>query len=273
MSFEHLVAAMRAAGIAPKKHLEPIEGELVRFEIEGDKAGAKNGWFVYHRHPCPAGAFGSWKLGVTHTWRDEGYKRLTAAQRAEFVAVSAAQRRARDEALSALHASARTRAARLWGIAKPAFDAHPYLQAKAVHSYGLRQLRSMLVIPARDVDGQLHTLQFIGPDGSKRFLTGGKIAGHYYSIGKPKGRLLLGEGYATCSTLYQATGEAVAVCFNCGNMEAVARALRAKFPSMRLVLCADDDRATPGNPGLAHAMAAARAVGGLLALPGCGAGT
>lgn len=275
MSVDHFLQAMEAAGIVPMRRLELADGELARFRVTGDKPGSANGWAVYHDHPYAAGAFGSWRTGERHTWHDidPALARLTLAQRSEFAALAAARRLAHDQALHGLHSSARDKAARLWATAKPATDAHAYLRAKDVHAYGIRQLRDMLVLPVRDGDGQLHTLQFIGPDGSKRFLTGGRIAGHYYSIGKPRRRLLLGEGYATCATLHEATGEAVAVCFNCGNMEAVARELRMKFPRMVMVLCADDDRNTPGNPGLTHAKAAAKAVGGFLALPNRGAGT
>ena len=130
-----------------------------------------------------------------------------------------------------------------------------------------RPLFRSLVIAARDVQGQLHTLQFIGEDGSKRFLTGGRIVGCYFAIGQPAGSLLLCEGLATASTLHQATGQAVAVAFNCGNLMAVARALRSKFPSLRLVVCADNDSQSPGNPGVTHARAAAKAVGGFVAIP------
>ena len=125
----------------------------------------------------------------------------------------------------------------------------------------------MLVIPLRDVHGTLHSLQFISADGSKRFLTGGSIEGHYYAIGRPVDSVLLAEGLATGSTIFAATGEAVAICFNCGNLLPVARALRGKFPTLRIVVCADNDSATPGNPGVTHAKAAARAVGGFLAVP------
>ena len=123
-------------------------------------------------------------------------------------------------------------------------------------------------VPARDLHGVLHTLQFIGAYGAKRFLTGGRIQGCYFAIGsKPFDQILLAEGLATGSTLHQATGAAVAVCFNCGNLLAVARALREKYPMLRLVVCADNDVATPGNPGLTHGRAAALAVGGFLAVP------
>jgi putative DNA primase/helicase len=166
-----------------------------------------------------------------------------------------------------VHTSARQRAEKLWAMARPATNTHAYLQRKAVHAYGIRQLRDMLLIPARDIHGELHTLQFITADGTKRFLTGGRIVGCYFAIGKPRDMLLLAEGLATGSTLHQATGAAVAVCFNCGNLLPVAKALRSKFPRMRLIVCADNDSHTPGNPGVTHARAAAKAVGGFLAVP------
>ena len=65
----------------------------------------------------------------------------------------------------------------------------------------------------------------------------------------------------------QATGYAVAVAFNCGNLEAVAKAAQAKLPNLQLIVCADDDYRTEGNPGLIKAHEAAQAVGGLVAVP------
>jgi hypothetical protein len=56
----------------------------------------------------------------------------------------------------------------------------------------------------------------------------------------------------------------VAVAFNAGNLGPVAQALRARFPTSRLVLCADDDVAVDGNPGLTNAKQAARAVNRLV---------
>lgn len=176
-------------------------------------------------------------------------------------------RQARDEEAARVQAGAAERARRLWDGAKPATDDHPYLRAKGVHAFGLRTLRDQLMIPARDTDGRLCTLQFIGPDGSKRFLTGGRIKGCYYAIGLPRGVLLLAEGYATSATLHQATGHAVAACFNCGNLLPVARALRAKLPHIQIVVAADNDINTTGNPGLTAARAAARAVAGCVAVP------
>ncbi len=259
------MAAIEAAGLAPMKPIELPEGDIVRFRVRGDKGD--NGWAVLHRQPIPAGAFGSWKTGEKHTWKASSNETMTPAQRAELQRKlqSAQQARAAEEARVRAHAAAR--ALKLWDGAKPATNDHPYLVAKGVHAFGLRVLRDQIMVPARDAEGRLHTIQFISPNGDKRFLTGGRITGCYFAIGRPADVLLFAEGYATGATLYQATGNAVAVCFNCGNLLPVARALRAKFPRLRFVICADNDTGTPGNPGLKAAAAAAKAVGARVAYP------
>lgn len=268
MSHAAFIIALADAGLAPHAgDLELVDGRLVRFRVAGDKAGSRNGWAVFYSRPVPAGSFGSWRTGETHTWRERPPAGETAAQRAQRRrhlqatrdAYLAEQDRVRDEA--------RQRALKLWRTARPATDAHPYLKTKGVHAYGLRQLKQMLVIPARDTAGTLHTLQFIGPDGTKRFLSGGRIMGCYCSLGRVAGCIYLAEGYATAATVHAATGHAVAVCFNAGNLKAVALALRARFPDLCLVIAADNDVATPGNPGVTAAFDAAAAAGALVAVP------
>lgn len=263
-----MIDAMHGAGLAPRKELDlQADGKVHRFRVEGDKSGSQNGWYVLHSHPVLAGAFGSWRTGATHSWREEGAKPLTAAEQAELRRQFAAMQAARAAEQEAVHQAARERAQKLWELARPAHDGHPYLARKRVRAIGLRQLRESLLVPLRDGAGCLHSLQFIGPDGAKRFLTGGRMAGCYFAIGRPVGELLLAEGYATAATVFQATGVATAAAFNCGNLLAVARALRAKFPCLRIIVCADNDAATPGNPGLTKATEAARAVQGFVALP------
>ena len=266
-----MLQAMQLEGLGPAKALELVpDGKLRRYRVEGDKSGSTNGWFWLRSgdaFPGLFGMFGSWKTDECHTWRQAGEKPPTPEERAALRKHLQAAQAARVVEQGRVHAEAQAKAARLWGQARPATNVHPYLQRKRIGAIGIRQLRDMLLIPARDANGALHTLQFIGPDGSKRFLSGGRIAGCYYSMGRPVDCLLLCEGYATAATVFQATGVATAVAFNAGNLPTVARALRAKFPRLRIVVCADNDAATPGNPGLTKATEAARAVGGYVAVP------
>lgn len=259
--------ALALAGLSMLKGDLVADGTLQRYQVEGDKAGSKNGWYVLHLDDKPFGAFGSWKTGQSETWSPGAAETMTAAERQALAARMAAAKLARDIELAAVQTSARQRAHDLWEKAKPADGGHAYLVKKGVPAYGLKLLRQQLVVPLRDVDGTLHSLQFIAGDGRKTFLTGGRKRGCYHAIGKPAAALCICEGYATGATIYRDTGHATAVAFDAGNLQPVARALRQKFPRLTLVIAADNDTETPGNPGVTAAQAAARAVGGVLAVP------
>ena len=57
------------------------------------------------------------------------------------------------------------------------------------------------------------------------------------------------------------------IAFNCGNLLAVGKALRARYTNARIVFAADNDEATAGNPGVSKAMEAAFDIGALVAVP------
>ena len=120
---------------------------------------------------------------------------------------------------------------------------HPYLNRKQVLSYGLRieQATNRLVIPMRDTSGKIWSLQYINDAGEKRFLSGGRVKGCYLAIGRPDKEIVICEGYATGASIHQATNKAVAVAFNKGNLEAVAKTLKNKYPALELIIAADND--------------------------------
>jgi putative DNA primase/helicase len=261
--------AIRSAGLEPPPVIYP-DGKLRRFASNG-KRGDDAGWYVYHGDGFPAGAFGDWRMGISETWRADIGRDLTPAEEAEHRARVEAMRREREAEETRRKADAATKAVGIWHAAQPAPIDHPYLKRKSIKAHGARLHNDALVIPLRD-GGELHSLQFIGSDGEKRFLTGGRVAGCYFSIGavNESQTLCIAEGYATGATIHEATGYPVAVAFNAGNLEPVARSLRAKFPNVTLILCADDDAGIQGNPGLTKATAAALSVDGKLALPDFG---
>ncbi|WP_299256937.1 toprim domain-containing protein [uncultured Kushneria sp.] len=165
--------------------------------------------------------------------------------------------------------AAAERAKRYWDSAKRASAHHPYLIAKRLPVYNLRQSgRGWLMVPLY-ADGELVNLQWIMPNGRKRFLKGGRVTGAYSLIGDliPGGRLFVCEGWATGATLHRLTGDPVACAMNAGNLEAVALYMkRALNGSLELVI-AGDDRHTEGNPGKKMANDAAVAAGALVLYP------
>lgn len=130
----------------------------------------------------------------------------------------------------------------------------------------------MLLVPVRDTSGTVHSLQTITAAGEKRFMAGGRVHGCYHSVGRPAVAIVVCEGMATAHSVHAATGLAVAAAFSASNLAPVAQALRRKFPALPIVLAADDDHCTEGNPGLTAARAAALAVGGLVSIPSFPAG-
>lgn len=153
-----------------------------------------------------------------------------------------------------------------------------YLKRKGVLPLGdIRQDKDgRLVLPVLGEAGKKTSLQFIAGDGGKQFLPGGAIGGGYFPIpakdGGKAGPLLIAEGYATAASLHMATGYAVLVAFNAGNLLPVAEVARQKYAEREIIICADNDLnnkkpdGSPDNPGKEKAEKAAQAVGAKLAL-------
>ena len=256
-------AAIEAAGLVPPEHIE-ADGLLHRFSASGKRSDT-SAWYVLHGDGVPAGVFGCWRAGLHSTWCGKPMDSLSEAERSAHRERIRAMRAQRDAEEAQRLRSEADRAAARWSAASPNCQ-HPYLAAKGVQPHGLRQDGDLLLVPLRDGAGQLHSLQTIDAAGDKRYR--GRKKGCYHAMGRPQdGVLVVGEGYATCASIHEATGHAVACAFDSGNLLPVAVALRAKYPAMVLVLAADDDHQTEGNPGLAAATNAALAVGGFVVRP------
>ena len=261
---ESFKQAMQRAGIETDASIL-ADGNLHRLHVAGDRSGSKNGWYILHADDPAAGQFGCFKRGISETWSAKAFTTLTTEEKIRFTAKMEASQRQRDDEVQKIQAACRAWCSEQWSHGKEATNAHPYLKRKGVHAYGLRLLRDSLMVPLFDTAELIHGMQFIGPNGSKRFKTGTVKLGHYFPIGKPtRSTLLICEGYATGASLHEATGYAVAVAFDAGNLRQVATALRQKFPDFRLIICGDNDQWGDINTGAIKATEAALAVAGTL---------
>ena len=261
---EQFRQAMAGAGITPPDVIH-ADGLLHRFTTNGKRSDAA-GWYCLHGDNLPAGAFGDWRQGFTQNWCAKADSVMSQQEREAYRQRLQQIQAQREVEQAQRHESARDRANRMWSESSHVAE-HPYLTAKSVQGYGLRQTGDMLLVPLRDVAGTLHSLQTIDASGQKRFLSGGKVQGCYHSIGQPDGCIVVCEGFATGASIHMATGHAVACAMNAGNLQAVAMALHAKYPALNIVIAADDDHATTGNPGMTAARQAALSVGGDVAVP------
>ena len=259
--------ALADAGLSPLDGTAiPADGRLHRFRGQGDKPQRRNGWAVLYVDGIPHGIAGNWRTGERINWTPTGvsftaaeHKRLAKLWRQREAERAKAQERAAHKAVA------------LWQRLPAGRGDHPYLVVKRVGPGPCRvTANGALTVPVLDATtGEMVSLQFIAPDGAKRFLAGGRTVGGCCIIGDCAGEdpIVVVEGYATAASIRDATGWLVVAAFTAGNLKAVAEAIRAKHPDSNLILASDNDAETDGNPGVAKATQAAHAVGAWLAIP------
>lgn len=240
--------ALSVAGVSCDAPIVP-DGKIHRYRATEDKAA--NSWYVlFQENGFAAGSFGCWKRNFSQKWSAKREHALTPEQNAsmrkhwrEAEAVREAEERKR-------HAEAALNARDLIAEGGPV-EEHPYLEKKKVRPYGDMVLNySELILPLRDASGNLHSAQRIDEAGEKRFLFGGRVDGCFYTlIWKATGPIVICEGFATGASIAEATGFSTVAAMNCGNLRPVYESLRALHPSRFIILAADDDRWTSGNPG------------------------
>ena len=242
------------------------DGKLHRFKASGDHS--KNSWYVLYPGFPVAGAYGCWKRGIKETWCERRGS-LTQSEWQNVRERWKAAKRERERVETDRQEKAREIAAWILKRSQPALTLHRYLSGKRVKVFGeLRMYGRSLVLPLRDINGELHSLQFIDGDGKKRFLTGGRIKGCFFTLSdKADGPLVPCEGYATGASIHEATGHAVICALNCGSLPEVAKTLREKFPQREIIIAADNDSFRKNNPGLREALSAAKAIRAKLAVP------
>lgn len=284
--------AISDAGLEPPDTIEP--GKLHRFPGVGKKRGNDAGWCKLFQDGR-GGVFGDWSTGLQGHWiagRSGGD--YTPEELAEFRRQVEQAREARDAEDARRRADAARKAARLTAEATPAAADHPYLlrkgiepvpailelttdRVRAILGYtpksGGEPLAGRILIAPVSVSGELSTAELIDEQGRKSAIAGGRKAGGSWSpepIPDDAEIVAVGEGVATVLSVRQATGWPVVAALSSGNLEAVAHQVREQHPAAALVILADLVKST-GCPD-EHAAEAARAVGGVLAVPQFGAG-
>jgi len=230
-------------------------------------------------------------------WRDDGaYQKPTPEELTERRRI-AAERAAKEEAeITRERDDTAKKAAAILKAATEAKADHPYLSRKRVSPVAtLREIDAgaaaailgyapncrgdqlagrLLVVPVKQGEG-ISTLELI--DGNKRKAAlagrGSKVGGYWASERLSDGdgaglTLLIGEGVATVLSAREATGHPAIAALSSGNLPAVAKAMRERYPAAALVILADLVKAT-GEPD-PHAIEAAKVGTGRTAIPNFG---
>lgn len=225
------------------------DGQLHRTATH-TKPHKKNAAYIIHNTDPALLWWCNWETGNQGTYSPKNATDTTAnqAKAQERLAGIRKQQRLEQELR---HEEAKDRAASILQSCLPCTHSE-YLQRKKlpIDDNIFQGRNGELIIPILSESESVQSLQRIFPDGKKRFLTGGKINGGFFYLGKnPEKVIYLCEGYATAASIYLASKETTYLSFSAHNLKAVALFLRKKYPQIPIIICADADEAGQKNAG------------------------
>ena len=242
------------------------------------KPDKKNGWYVVHLNDGPGqsgvvvAVFNDLAAGAPDVkWSSTANKRpevnLDEATATMKKKIAAAAKVKVDKAEAAVN-EVTAEIAR----SKPVQEAFGYLEHKGVRSVpGLYRSGQTLVVPLKDEKQRVVNMQRIWQDSDgvwqKRYQKNATRVGTYFAIKASPDTVAICEGVATGISVFEATGWTVLAAGDTTQLVAVAKMARRMMPAARIIICADDDRMTEGNPGVTKAREAAEASRGEVRVP------
>jgi phage/plasmid primase-like uncharacterized protein len=248
-------------------------GKIARINAPDDKK--KSGWCWYEEfddnyhdgHVIGYGQYGSWKDESKITWSSRGDEYLTKDQKHEINQAREASKKQREAELEMRYAEAAVECWKIYNKSPDATD-HGYLTRKKIDACGLIKLvGNRLAIPMMNDKNELTSLQYIYPDGKKRYHTGGKIKGSYFTITGTTERVYVAEGYATACSIHMATGATVVVSFTVHKLLDAVNYAKSMYPQAEIVIAGDDDRESTVNIGKQKAKEIAQTMGLIARFP------
>ena len=251
--------------ITPKNHIDIIaDGLIHRFALLNDDSGEKSGAYCIYSEHWPIGWAEDWHVGASIDWRYNSDNipkdQLDFLNSQDFKDKVAASKKKWEQQKIIQHNSAAIKAREIFNNSDYAPEDNPYLQAKHVFPYGVKiSSEGSLIIPLRNINGEIRSLQFIYPDGVKRFLLDSSTNGVFWSVALDavndnNNVILLGEGFATMAKAYELTNKPCVAGISCSGLKQVAIDLRLLFPHCKIICLADNDWQTNiksgFNPGI-----------------------
>lgn len=259
---QDIIDQLRAYGLNPDLPLSVDTAKPVRC-LTTSGSRERTGWYVLFSitvdgNPCIIGSYGNWSGNDSGKQKTvlsvQSSARLTPEQ---LQAIKIQQREAQKKAEADRQREADSAAtkARLAWEKFPTDGTAEYLTRKQVGAYGIRYSKQgSIIVPMRNDHDAIRGLQFILDKTNPRVAEIGRdkefwprglsIAGTWHMIGeppKPRDIILMAEGYATGSSLHEATGETVFIVWSANNIMASGQNLRKKYKRNPILICADDD--------------------------------
>jgi hypothetical protein len=145
-------------------------------------------------------------------------------------------------------------------LSSVAIKSHPYLAKKGLDNrVEVLCNHGAIVVPVINIENTITSLQYILSDGKKQYLKGGRIKDgfsliglEYYQLSSLK-EVGIAEGLATALTINLYTKTPLIMAHSCHKIKEVCNILLQYSNIEKIIIYADNDHKTDGNPGLTAA--------------------
>ena len=254
-----------------------LDGKIHRYKVRGDKSGDRGGAYCIFSDHWPAGWVQNWRNGAAISWcyerdnlNDEGKSYFNDEKYKQAMELSRKHQAKLKKEREQLQAKTAEQIRSLTEKLPAATEDFPYLKKKAVFCRGnlkFNPASNQLVLPLTDIEGNIKSVQYIDADGNKKFHPGTSTIGVFFGYQldrldkEPELPILITEGYATLATVVSRLDSPCVAAMTCHNLLPVAAALKKKYPEHKIIIMADNDHMTKGNPGITKAQEARSKLG------------
>ena len=246
-----------------------MSGELVRCKVGAvancrpDKVGEASGYYVFNQidHEKFVCVFGNWRSSFEGKFLSYSANDLTPVEKQDLQRKLEEANNRRQEAKEKQQEEVAVYAKEKFESAEEVVQ-HKYLDVKSVKSYGLKQVNGNLLVGVHSITKtntgtlvkEIKSLQYISPNGDKKFVGGGAVRGNVNLIGCDVNDLLhlpnliVCEGYATAASIYESTGVPCLVVFSANFcLPALSRLREIIGSNCKFILALDNDKNQVGN--------------------------
>jgi antirestriction protein ArdC/phage/plasmid primase-like uncharacterized protein len=271
-------AVLRSIGAIVDGDHPIMNGEAQRVPAHDDRRGERTIFYVAHLDGVANGYAENNRTKEVVRWKAGGQLSSEEAK-AELLAQAEQKRYARRQAEQQRYEATSKRISEELRGLDYSSKTTEYHKAKRIDAtLGAPVRNGDVLVPGYDSQGKLGTIQYIKPDGTKRFAKDSRKHGCFHVVGVRNSAaglqkiavspvVVIAEGYATAVTIAEQQNLCAVAAFDSGNLLAVATALREQHKGKAIVIAGDDDHRLETNPGRTKALEAAAAVKGVAIFP------
>lgn len=240
-----------------------MNGKIHRVKTTTDKGRETSGAYSGFLNEYPAGFIQNFKTGIKENWKmplENAKQNIISYQTPSQNLNNSTSDNIKQDILE-LQQKTALKIEEEYNQAHWAYSNHPYLKKKGFsENFYLKQdSRGSLLIPLRDENNKIWSVQRIFPNGDKiigiiktkkekeqGIEYSAKKSGCFHIVGAKSlehcKEFIITEGFATAATIHKALNKPVIMGVDAGNLMKIVETLKNKFKNIPITLIADNDR-------------------------------